>query len=195
VDFVHAWNHIPDLVTQHLIPFLEDAAGAVGDAVGDAADEAADEIADTAKEIARQHAEASEVLVAKKTENAAVIGAYILIPIALIVGAFAAKVIYGVFTKTADKVGDGIKSASSKIQSAIADNEVVHEKKQKQRLLLGEILMRYIVNSLSAAELENALKKQRENERNKRIGEILLENGLVSKSDIAQAIKIQEKAR
>jgi uncharacterized protein YeeX (DUF496 family) len=190
-DFVHAWNHIPDLVTQHLIPFLEGAA----DAVGDAAEEAADEIADTAQEVARQHAEASEALVAKKTDNAAVIGAYILIPVALIVGAFAAKIIYGVFTKTADKVGDGIKFASSKIQSAISDNGVVLEKKQKQRLLLGEILMRYVVNSLSAAELENALKKQRESERNKRIGEILIENGLVSKSDISRAVKIQERAK
>jgi hypothetical protein len=116
LDFSHVWNHFSDFVTLHLVPFVEDAA----DAVGDAADEVADEVAETAKSIAEEHAKDSEALVAKKTGHALVMSAYAVIPFALVAGAFAIKIIYDLYTKTADTVGKGLSSTASKINSAIS---------------------------------------------------------------------------
>jgi hypothetical protein len=115
LDFSHTWSHVSDFIVRRLVPFVEDAA----DAVGDAADEVADEIAETAKGIAEEHARDSEALVAQKTGHALVLSAYAVIPFALVAGAFAIKIVYGFFTKTADTVGKGISATASKIYSAI----------------------------------------------------------------------------
>jgi hypothetical protein len=196
-DFLHVWNHLPDFVSNHLVPFLEDAADAVGDAAEEAADEAADDIAETAKEIAQQHSEAADKLIAQKTGHVAVISAYFIIPIALIAGAFAVKIIYGLFTKTADKIGEGIKSSSAKIQSALGDSspETSEPGKPKRKLLLGEILTRYVADSITDEDIKKALTTQKSTRPKKLIGELLLEERVVTKSDVAQAIKIQEKLR
>ncbi|MBI3581254.1 MAG: hypothetical protein HY098_04140 [Nitrospinae bacterium] len=197
IDFSNGWEHVSDFVVRRLVPFVEDAADAVGDAadsVGDAADEVADEVAETAKSVAEEHAVASEALVGQKTGHALVIIAYAVIPFVLVGGAFAIKIIYGFFTKTADTVGHGLSSTASKITSALGGGDApIHEKHEKRTLLFGEILRRYVTPSLSDEEVKKALEKQRASRRDSRIGEILLEDKVIIKSDAAKALKIQEK--
>lgn len=175
---------------------MEDAADAVNDV-----EDAADDIAKTAEEIKKQHNEATDALLAKKTTNAVVMSAYIIIPIALIAGAFAIKLIYGLFTKTADKVGAGAKTAASKLESVIgqfakdeepgADGQ--NDNKKKPKLLYGEILRRFVATGLSESDVNEALEKQKTGNPRKLLGEILEECGQITKADSTRALKIQKK--
>ncbi len=201
-DFVshHSHHSVHDFISNHILPYIdEDTLDTVGDAAG-----GGDEIAEMMKEHAKKSMDAGEKMVGKKNEQIAVMSSFVLVPIALIVGAFVLKVIYDSFTKTADKVGQGVKSATSRIKSAIIDKEALNDggkgsppkdpsKTQKRRLLLGEILKRFVVPTLGDAEIENAITAQKEMKQAKKIGEILLEQGHISIGDVAQAVKIQEK--
>ena len=165
--------------------------------VEDATGAATDEIAETAKEIARRHAEEAEALVRGKTGHAAVLSGYVIIPVALFVGALAIKILYGIFTKTADKIGAGIHIASATIQSAVSAGEGKktggkEEKAPKARLLFGEILRLYVAPAITEEDIRAALAKQTEI-KTKLIGEILLESGKITKSDLAKVMKYQLK--
>ncbi len=199
LDFPHTWDHVSDFIVRRLVPYIENAADAVGDAVGDAADEVADEVAETAKGVAEEHARGSDALVAQKTGHALVMSAYAVIPFALVAGAFAIKIVYGLFTKTADTVGKVLSSTASKINSAISGSRREggggeasnHGKNERRTLLFGEVLRRHVTPSLSEEDVDKALEKQRASRRNSRIGEILLEDKLITRTDVAKALKIQ----
>ncbi|MDH5542704.1 MAG: hypothetical protein OEY64_07045 [Nitrospinota bacterium] len=175
------------------------------------------EVPDEAKEIFRRKLESSESAVAERTDQAKALVSIVLVPLAIFVALFVLKVIYDIFTKTADSVVDGISDATDRVKAALLSKHVAETdeddeyeddeeqtsesreekeaeaKEKKKRMLFGEILTKYILEHVTEEDIEKALAVQKEQTPEKRIGEILLEAGHVTNSDILRALKIQEK--
>lgn len=169
------------------------------------------EMEEEQKEIAKEVAKAFDGVAEKKTEQVHTIITVILIPVGLIVGAFLLKLAYDLFTGTADKVGKGVGSISSRLKAMIAGdakgtaakNESSGRlpampkdpsKPQSRPLLLGQIITRFINATLSEQDVENAVRIQKQSNNGKKIGEILVEQGAVTQDDVHRALKIQKKA-
>lgn len=160
--------------------------------------------------VAKEVAKVFEGVAEKKTEQVHTIITILLIPVGLLVGAFLLKLAYDLFTGTADKVGKGVGSISSKLKAAVAGdakgaaakNESSGRlpampkdpsKPQSRPLLLGQIIIRFINATLSEREVENAVQLQKQSNSGKKIGEILVERGAVTQDDVHRALKIQKK--
>ena len=210
VDLFHLIHSVPDYLSSHslhdfsvnhIFPYIEDALDTVGDAA-----EQTDEMAETMKEAAKKNMDVAEGMVAKKTQQVAVVGSFLIVPVALLVGAFVIKILYDSFTKTADKVGEGVKSATSRIKKSLMENGDAEgndakksasaggSKSQKRRLLFGEIIKRFVAPSVTDADIEGAVTAQKEMKQAKKLGEIMVEKNIVSSADVLRALKIQEKS-
>ncbi|MBI5178894.1 MAG: hypothetical protein HZA04_06505 [Nitrospinae bacterium] len=203
---------IPDFISNHILPYIEDVADTVTDdghdiGHGDGGEGYVDESEQLLKDTARQNMDAAEKMVKHKEKQVMGMTGMIALPVALLIGAFLIKIVYSMFTKTADTVGKGVKTATAKIKTSFVEKEVVNEDpapsappkdpartSARRRMLFGEVLKRFVVTTLSDADIERAVAAQREGKKVKKIGEVLVELGAISKTDVAQALKIQEKS-
>ena len=176
------------------------------------------EIPDDAKEMMQRQLDNAESAVAERTNQATALISIVIVPIAIFVGLFILKVFYDIFTKTADTVADGISDATDRIKSTMykmksndsdsddgeydseeeEDGEIADEKKSsagkgRKRMLFGEIITKYILEHITEEDIEKALAAQSSESPDKKLGEILLEAGHITNSDILRALKIQEK--
>lgn len=161
--------------------------------------------------VAKEVAKAFDGIAEKKTEQVHTIITVMLIPIGLIIGAFLIKMAYDFFTGAADKVGKGVGSISSKLKATVAEAVKPAPDKKSQSSgklsampkdpskaesrprLLGEVIIRFVNASLTAREVEDAVRSQKQSNNGKRIGEILIERGVVTSDDVQRALKIQKK--
>ncbi len=158
--------------------------------------------------VAKEVAKAFEGVAEKKTEQVHTIITLLLIPLALFAGAFILKMAYDLFTGTADKVGKGVGSITSKLKAAVA-GPVSDKRSQSsvkvppmpkdpsksgsRMMLLGQVIIRFVNPTLTEQDVENAVRIQKQSENGKKIGEILVEQNLVTKDDVNRALKIQKK--
>lgn len=168
------------------------------------------EMEEEQKAIAKEVAKAFDGIAEKKSEQVHTIITVLLIPVGLLIGAFLLKLAYDLFTGTADKVGKGVGSISSRLKAAVAGdakgaaakNESSGRlpampkdpsKPQSRPLLLGQIITRFVNPTLSEREVENAVQLQKQSNDGRKIGEILVERGAVTQDDVHRALKIQKK--
>lgn len=169
------------------------------------------EMEEEQKEIAKEIAKAFDGVAEKKTEQVHTIITVMLVPVALIIGAYLLKLAYDLFTGTADKVGKGVGSISSKLKAAVAGDAKSAAAKNdstaklpvmpkdpsksgSRAMLLGQIIIRFVNASVTEQEVENAARIQKQSGNGKKIGEILMEQGVVTGDDVQRALKIQKKA-
>lgn len=159
------------------------------------------------KETARKQVDAGEKMVGEKTEQLTAIFGAFLVPIALIIAAFILKIAYDIFTGAADRVDKGIRVASSKVKEATSklkkavlesavkkeENHPKKPRKKKKRMLFGEILTKFVMPSVSGPDIEKALEIQSGENPKRKIGEILMGNGYITRTEIQHTVKIQEK--
>ncbi len=185
---------------------------AVIDAVsGIAGDFLSVEMDEEQKAVAKEVAKAFDGVAEKKTEQVHTIITVMLIPVALIIGVYLLKLAYDLFTGAADKVGKGVGSISSKLKATVAGNGKDEPAKNKssaklpampkdpsksgsRTMLLGQIIIRFVNATLTEQEVENAVRLQKQSNNGKKIGEILVEQGVVTNDDVQRALKIQKKA-
>lgn len=176
------------------------------------------ESSDAIKEMLEKNMAAAEKMVADKTEQVGGLFAMVVIPIVLIIGAFLIKTVYGWYTGAADKAIAGVKSASKSVKIGTAklkammakkadaeeeeeeeyeeeEEELPPEKKEpvRKKMLFGVILTKFVMPSLTEADIKEAMAIQENSNPRKKLGEVLEESGKISKSVIAQVLKIQQK--
>lgn len=165
------------------------------------------EIEEEHKELAKEVVKAFDGVAEKKTEQVHTIITVLLIPLAMIIGGFLLKMVYDLFTGAADKVGKGVGSISSKLKSGNGGSRasgkssgklprmpVDPSKSSSRMMLLGQVIIRFVNPSLTDKDVENAVRIQKQSNNGKKIGEILVEQGVVTKDDVLRALKIQKKA-
>lgn len=165
------------------------------------------------QEIAKEVAKAFDGVAEKKTEQVHTIITVMLVPVALIVGAYLLKLAYDLFTGAADKVGKGVGSISTKLNklktvvagdgSAPSKHDSTAKlpvmpkdpsKSGSRAMLLGQVIIRFVNNTLTEREVEDAVKIQKQSSDGRKIGEILIAQGVVTSDDVQRALKIQKKA-
>lgn len=169
------------------------------------------EMEEEQKAIAKEIGKAFDGIAEKKTEQVHTIITVMLVPVALIIGAYLLKLAYGLFTGTADKVGKGVGSISSKLKAAVAGDAKSSATKNdstaklpvmpkdpsksgNRAMLLGQIIIRFVNASVTEKEVEDAVRVQKQSGNGRKIGEILVEQGVVTGDDVQRALKIQKKA-
>lgn len=166
---------------------------------------------EVAQEVAQEVAKAFEGVAEKKTTQVHTIITVVLIPVGLIIGVFLLKMVYDMFTGAVDKVGKGVGTISNKLKTAVAgDTRAAAKNDSTARLpampkdpsksgsrtmLLGQIIIRFVNETLTENDVEKAVRLQKQSDNGKKIGEILVEQGVVTHDDVARALKIQKKAR
>ncbi len=179
------------------------------DSLGGGASFIAAEIGEGRGEMLKEYEKAFEGVAEQKTSQFHTFIAVVMVPIALVIGGLAIKFVYGMFTKTADKVGKGLGNITSKIKLPQADEgkkasdsslnlppPPVDPSKstQKRRMLFGEIIVRFVNPTVSSQDVEQAVQLQKAQGNGKKLGQVMAERGLISDSDIIKALKIQEKS-
>lgn len=169
------------------------------------------EMDDEQKAIAKEVAKAFDGVAEKKTEQVHTIITVMLVPVALIIGVYLLKVVYDLFTGAADKVGKGVGSISSKLKATVAGDAKAAPAKNdstaklpvmpkdpsksgSRAMLLGQVIIRFVNSTVTEREVENAVRTQKQSGNGKKIGEILIEQGVVTSDDVQRALKIQKKA-
>lgn len=160
--------------------------------------------------IAKEVAKAFDGVAEKKTEQVHTIITVMLVPVALIIGVFLLKLAYDLFTGAADKVGKGVGSISSKLKATVAGDAKAAAKNDStaklpvmpkdpsksgsRAMLLGQVIIRFVNSTVTEQEVENAVRTQKQSNNGKKIGEILIAQGVVTSDDVQRALKIQKKA-
>ncbi|MEE8483458.1 MAG: hypothetical protein V3S46_02580 [Nitrospinota bacterium] len=162
----------------------------------------------------KENMDAAEEMVREKTQQVGVIFALAAIPIVLIVVGFAVKLLYDMYTGAADKVAEGVKAgsniikdASDKLKKAMVkkaideddDDDYEDEEEEEppakkvKKMLFGEILKKFVMQTLADEEIKEALAIQKNSNPPRKIGQILEDTGKISKTEIAHVLKIQKK--
>ncbi len=144
----------------------------------------------------------------------------LILPIAIFFAFYAIKIIFSTITKATDSAGAGISGRFTNLKERLeklrgpnySDEEYDFEgddgdldepidepakeaeitRELVKQLLFGEVITKYVSSAVRKEDIEDALAIQGNGDSGKKLGEILIDTGKLTRLEVSQALKIQE---
>jgi len=180
------------------------------------------EITPEMKKMIMDNMDVAAKAVREKTGQTMALIAIPAIPVGLFLLWFIVNIIYKTFTGVADKTAEKLETPLDKAQLGLLklkrkvkekitgkeykpefeydddDDETAEEAEEKKPVEVpkfGDILRKFVLQQVTEDDIDKALAYQETNPNGKKIGEILSDSGIISRIEIDQTLKIQEKRR